>query len=273
MKNAYPLPLVSDLLDKLRGAKYFSKMDVQWGYNNIRIRKGDKWKAAFKTKFGLYKPTVVFFGLCNSPAMFQTMMDQIFVTQINGNEIVVYMDDILLYAKTKEDLNRITQDVLQVLKDNKLYLKPEKCEFEKEEIEYLGMIISKNRIRMDEKKLKGITEWLSPTSVKETRSFLGFGNFYRQFIRHYSGIVKPLNNLLKLDRKFDWSDEAKQAFLELKKRFSSQPVLMMPDPTKEFQVEADASKFASNEESCCWLAVYFYQIAVYTTKNQRNHHT
>jgi hypothetical protein len=107
VKNAYPLPLISEIMDKLKGARYFTKFDVRWGYNNIRIRPGDEWKAAFKTNRGLYEPTVMFFGMCNSPATFQGVMDAVFKYEIEGNLVIVYMDDVLCFAKTIEDLNRI----------------------------------------------------------------------------------------------------------------------------------------------------------------------
>ena len=128
-------------MDKLKGAKYFTKMDICWGYNNIQISKGDKWKAAFKTNKGLFKPTVMFFGMCNSPATFQLMMDKIFVTMIKGKLVIIYMDNILIFAKTKEELKQITKLVLEKLRENNIFLKAKKCEFEKTKIEYLGMII------------------------------------------------------------------------------------------------------------------------------------
>ena len=119
-------------MDKIKGANYFTKLDVQWGYNNVQIRKGDQWKAAFKTNRGLFKPTVMFFGMCNSPATFQAMMDSIFKDMIEGTLIIVYMDDILIFAKTQEELEWITKTVLQRLRDNDLFLKPKKCKFNKD---------------------------------------------------------------------------------------------------------------------------------------------
>ena len=118
-------------MDKLKGAKYFTKMDVHWGYNNIQIQKGDEWKATFKTNKGLFKPTVMFFGMCNSPATFRSMMDKIFVTMIKEKLVIIYMDDILIFAKTKEKLKQITKLVLEKLRENDLFLKAKKCEFEK----------------------------------------------------------------------------------------------------------------------------------------------
>ena len=148
--------MISQIMDKLVGAQYFTKFDVRLGYNNVRIRKEDQWKAAFRTLFGLFKPTVMFFGPCNSPATFQHMMDTIFSDMIDKNKIVVYMDDILIFAKTKEELTKTTKEVLKRLMENDLYLKLEKCEFEKQRMEYLGYIISPEKIEMDPAKLNGI---------------------------------------------------------------------------------------------------------------------
>jgi len=245
VKNNYPLPLISELLDKLKGAKYFTKFDIRWGYNNIRIRKGDEWKAAFNTNRGTYEPTVMFFGMCNSPATFQTMMDAIFEKLIAEKKIIVYMDDILIFAKDLETLQRITEEVLQILEDNDLYLKPEKCLFKQTKIDYLGMIVKEGEISMDPTKLKGLRDWPTPKTVKQVRSFLGFGNFYRKFIHHYSDIAKPMNELLKKDRPFEWTPAAEKSFLTLKKKFTEEPVLRMPDSTQPFQIECDASKYAS----------------------------
>ena len=216
IKNAYPLPLISELTDKLAGAKYFTKLDVRWGYNNIRIKDGDQWKAAFKTNKNLFEPTVMFFGMCNSPATFQSMMDSIFGDLIEGCIVIIYMDNIFLFAKNPQDLETNTKKILQRLRENNLFLKPAKCEFSKTKVEWLGMIIE-GKISMDPGKLKGISEWPSPTTVKQTRGFLEFGNFYRCFIQHFSEITKPLNDLLKKDQKFDWTSICQKAFDELKK--------------------------------------------------------
>jgi RNase H-like domain found in reverse transcriptase/Reverse transcriptase (RNA-dependent DNA polymerase) len=245
IKNSYPLPLISEILDKLKGARYFTKLDVRWGYNTIRIRKGDEWKAAFKTNKGLFKPTVMFFGMCNSPATFQAMMDDVFMTMIEERLVIVYMDDILIFANTKDELKRITRRVLEKLRENDLFLKAKKCEFGKTKVEYLGMVIEEGRISMDPVKLGGIKDWPVPTTVKQVRSFLGFGNFYRKFISHYSDLARPLNDLTKKDKKFEWTPECQSSFDTLKKRFTEEPVLMMPDQSKPFQIESDASKVAT----------------------------
>ncbi len=165
-------------MDKLRGAKYFTKCDVRWGYNNVHIKSGDEWKAAFRTNRGLFEPTVMFFGLTNSPATFQWMMNDIFKNLIASGAVTVYLDDILIMSKTKADHRRITREVLKILRQNKLFLKAEKCEFETLETEYLGVIISEGSIRMDPVKIAWIAEWPVPTKKVQLQSFLGFTNFY-----------------------------------------------------------------------------------------------
>jgi Reverse transcriptase (RNA-dependent DNA polymerase) len=216
IKNSYPLPLISEIMDKLKGAKYFTKLDVRWGYNNVQVRKGDEWKAAFKTNKGLFEPTMMFFGMCNSLATFQAMMDDIFMTMIDNWLVIVYMDDILIFADKKEELERITKLVLEKLWEHDLFLKAKKCEFCQTRIEYLGMIIEEGKISMDTVKLGGIRDWPVPTTLKQTQPFLGFGNFYRKFISQYSELARPLNNLMKKDKKFEWSTECQEAFDTMK---------------------------------------------------------
>ena len=136
-------------------------------YNNVQIRKGNQWKAAFKTNQGLFEATIMFFGMCNLPATFQAMMDSIFKDMIEGTLIIVYMDDILIFAKTQKELERITKTVLQRLRDNDLFLKPKKCEFNKTKMEYLGLIIQEGQLSMDPVKIKGLSDWPTPTTVKQ----------------------------------------------------------------------------------------------------------
>jgi len=264
IKNAYPLPLISEIIDKLKGAKYFTKLDVRWGYNNIRIKKGDEWKAAFKTNRGLFEPTVMFFGMCNSPATFQAMMDSIFDNMISDTLLIGYMDNLFIFEKELGPLIANTKSVLKQLRDNDLYLKPLKCEFHKTKVEYLGMVIEEGKISMDTSKLKGIQDWPVPTTIKQVRGFLGFGNFYRRFILNFSDIARPLNELLKKDRKFDWTPECQSSFEEMKKRFTEEPVLAMPDHSRPFQIESDASKYATGavlsqlDSNGDWHPVVFY---------------
>ena len=191
IKNAYPLPRISDLLDKLKGAKYFTKLDLRWGYNNIRIKEGDELKAAFKTCFGLFEPLVMFFGLCNSPPTFQNMMDEIFLMETQEGWIIIYMDDILIFSKNRKELEINTQRVLQKLKDNDLFLNIDKCVFNAEEVEYLGMVIRENQIKMEKTKLEGIINWPMLMTVKQVRSFWDS----ETFIGSSSVIMRTLSNL------------------------------------------------------------------------------
>jgi len=245
IKDAFPLPNIQDLLRDLRGMKYYTKLDIRWGYNNIQIKPEDRKKAAFSTPFGLYEPTVMFFGLCNSPATFQRMMNHIFWIEINEGWCKVYMDDVLIAAGNIEDLIKRTLRVLKIMEENDLFLKPEKCDFEKLKVEYLGYIISQNRIEMDPKKLAGISDWPVPKNLRQVRSFLGFGNFYRRFIERFSHKVRPLTALTKKDKPFEWTKECEYAFQTLKKAFLEAPILVMPDQDQPFYLETDASAFAS----------------------------
>ena len=154
-------------MTKLQGARYFTKLDLQWGYNNVRIKEGVEWKAAFVTNRHMFEPKVMFFGLCNSPATFQTMMDSYFQDLIDEEWLVIYMDDMLIYANTKEELEERTKCVLERLNEKDLFLKLEKCKFEKEEVKFLGMIIGFNKVMMDPVKLAGIKDWPAPQTVKQ----------------------------------------------------------------------------------------------------------
>jgi hypothetical protein len=157
VKDQYPLPLSTDILNWLAGAKFFTKFNVRWGYNNIRIRKGDKWKVAFTTNQGLFEPLVMFFGLTNFPATFQALMNSIFANLIAKGVVAVYLDDILIYTKTIKEHCKITREVLCHLEGNDLYLRPAKCKFECTEVEYLDMLIRENHISMDPAKVQAVT--------------------------------------------------------------------------------------------------------------------
>ena len=245
ISNRAPIPRAEELFEKIKGAKYFTKLDLRAGYNNIRIKDGHQWKAAFKTTKGLFEPMVMFFGLKNSPATFQAFMHDILRIEIIEDTILIYMDDILIFADTLEDLRRKTFRVLENLKKNDLYLKPEKCKFEVQEVEFLGYIIKPDNLLMDPIKKAGITEWPVPKTLKQVQSFLGFCNFYRKFVPNFSDIAKPLNTLQRKDTPWNWTNECQQAFLQLKDILTKEPSLLVPDKTKPFILETDASKVAT----------------------------
>ena len=198
-KNKYLLLLIPELITKLHRAKYFTKLDVRWSFNNVRIKEGDEWKAVFQTNHGLYKPLVIFFGLTNSPATFQTMMDDIFEDPISEGVVVVYLDNILIFMETLEEHRKVTCRILELLEKHKLYLRPDKCEFKKTMIEYLGVIIFYNLVTMDPVKITGVTEWPALMNKKEVQSFLGFTNFYQRFIKDFLEHAHLLFNLTHND--------------------------------------------------------------------------
>jgi len=169
--------LTQQLLDQLSKASVFTTLDIRWGYNNIRIKKGEEHKLAFITEFGLFEPKVMFFGMCNAPAAFQRMMNDIFDDLIN-DYVIIYLDDVFIYSKNRKEHIGHVKEVLKRLQDNDLFLKPEKCRFFQKETEYLGHIIGEGKITMDPIKVQAITEWPVPKKVKDIQCFLGFANFY-----------------------------------------------------------------------------------------------
>jgi len=242
--NRYPLPLMQELQDRVQGAQFFTKMDLKSGFALIRIRKGDEWKTAFRTRYGLYEFNIMPFGLANAPATFQDMMNHVFSDMIDLG-LLVYMDDILIYAKTEQEHDDLVRKVLQRLTKNKLADEPAKCVWRVSEVEFLGYIIGRDGIKMSQEKVEAVLSWKSPSSLVETQSFLGFANFYRRFIQDYSGVARPLTELTKSSPKeWRWTPEAELAFQELKKRFTTAPILAHFQPQKPVIIESDASDFA-----------------------------
>ena len=165
------------------------KLDIRWGYNNVQIHPNDIKKTTFKTPLGLFESLVMTFGLCNAPATFQTFMDTQLANIIATGHVVIYLDDILIFAETLWELTQLTHRVLQRIQDQDLFLRPAKCSFNQTSVEYLGLIISEGEIRMDLVKLKAIQDWPLPRMVKDVQKFLRFCNFYRRFVKDYSHIA------------------------------------------------------------------------------------
>ena len=188
------------------------------------------------------------FGMTNAPATFQAMMNCIFRDLINKGYVTVYLDNILIHTPNDPILHeRIVRQVLQVLQDNDLYLKPSKCVFHATKVEYLGVIISEGKVAMDPTKVKGVQEWKTPRNLKDVRSFIGFLNFYRRYVRGFSHIAAPLNRLIAhtaKGNKFHWGKEEDEAFRSLIKAVTSAPVLRQPNFEEQFVVDTDASKHA-----------------------------
>src|SRR5277367_3073030 len=223
IRNRYLLPLILQLIQRVKGASLFSKFDIRWGYNNIRIKEGNEWKAAFITNEGLFELKVMFFGLTNSPATFQTMMNAIFAEMLREkNEhgehwLTIYLDDILIHTQNNPEFHKqCVHRVLTKLREHNLYLKPAKCHFKKTRMEFLGVILEKGTVQMDPAKTKGVADWEIPKNVTDVRAFLGFTGFYRYFIPGYAGIARPLLDLTKKATTYHWGEDQHKAFEHLK---------------------------------------------------------
>lgn len=179
-----------------------------------------------------------------TPATFQNVMNDIFRDLINEGKVTVYLDNILIFSTNPRDHDRVTREVLKRLQENDLFLKPEKCEWDVAQTEYLGMIVGNGQVKMDPAKVRGISEWPTPKSVKDIQKFRGFANFYRRFIKDFAKITCPLDRLMgKVP--WQWGTEEQEAFDQLKKQFVSSPVLAIYDPNRETRIEVDASGYAT----------------------------
>ena len=242
-KNRFPIPLIDDLIDRLQGASIFTKIDLRWGYNQVRIHQDDVEKTAFRTRYGHYQYKVMPFGLTNAPATFQALVQDI-LRPLLDICVIVYIDDILIYSRNELDHRQHIHQVLEILRKHKMYGNMAKCEFFKDSVEYLGHVISSKGISTDPKKVESIKQWPAPTNLKEMQSFLGLCNYYRRFIEGYSKIAAPMTDLTHKDVPFLWTSQAMTAFEELKHRMISAPVLCIPNPDLPFTVTTDASDFA-----------------------------
>ena len=240
VKNRYPLPLISSAFELLQGATIFTKLDLRNAYHLVRIREGDEWKTAFNTSSGHYEYLVMPFGLTNAPAVFQALVNDVLRDMLD-HYVFVYLDDILIFSKNLKDHIHHVQTVLQRLLENSLFVKTEKCEFHTSSVAFLGYIVGQGSVEMDPSKVSAVTSWRVPESRKELQRFLGFANFYRRFIRGYSTVAAPLTALTSSKVTFRWSFAAEEAFQDLKGRFTSAPILQVPDPAGQLVVEVDAS--------------------------------
>ncbi|THC87386.1 hypothetical protein EYZ11_013167 [Aspergillus tanneri] len=245
-KDRYPLPLINETLERIGKACWFTKLDVIAAFHKIRISPGDEWMTAFRTRFGLYEWLVTPFGLANAPSTFQRYINWI-LRDFLDEFASAYLDDILIFssgslAEHRSHVNK----VLERLQRAGLQLDIDKCEFEVKSTKYLGFIIEAGKgVRMDPAKVKAILEWAVPTTVKGVRSFLGFANFYRRFIRNYADIAAPLNQLTQKGHEFKWTESCEKAFQQLKTMFTTAPILIQFSPERETVVEADSSMWAT----------------------------
>jgi hypothetical protein len=244
IRYRFPWPQMDDLMDFLSGERYFSKIDLKSGYHQIHVREGDEWKMTFKTNEGLYEWLVMPFGLKNVLSTFMRLMDEV-PREFIGRFFIVYLDDILILSKSKAEHLKHLAIVMKKLQQEKLLINMKKSSFMKTEIIYLGFVISKNELRMDPRKVEVIKNWPSLRNIFEVRSFHGLASFYWKFIRNFSGISTTMMDTVKKRHKsFHWTTEAEKSFNMLKRKITEQPVLVLPDFQKTFQVKCDASRFA-----------------------------
>ncbi|CCO32327.1 hypothetical protein RSOLAG1IB_10967 [Rhizoctonia solani AG-1 IB] len=239
-KNVYPLPRPDNLMSKLQGAKLFTKLDLQWGYNNVRVKEGNEWKTAFHTKYGLFETLVMPFGLSGAPGAFQAMMNEVFQDLLDVS-VIIYLDDILIFSHNPEEHKSHVKEVLKRLMEMQLFCKGSKCKFHQTTVEYLGIIVLDQGFSLDKLKIQAVKEWPTPTTVKQVQLFLEFANFVRRFVANFSLIARPLHNLVKKEVKWQWTDKEETAFRELQQAIISAPVIVHADPNKPYFLETDAS--------------------------------
>ncbi|KAJ9512039.1 hypothetical protein QJQ45_004614 [Haematococcus lacustris] len=243
IKNRYPLPRIDDLLDQLAGARVFSKIDLKSGYHQIRVAEADIHKTAFRTRYGHYEYTVMPFGLCNAPATFQRLMNDIFRPHLD-QFVLVYLDDILIYSRSEAEHLEHLRTVLGLLRQHQLYANLSKCAFFLPSMDFLGHIISADGIHPDPAKIRAMVEWPVPRNLNDLRSFLGSANYYRRLIHHHAHLILPLTNLLKAETPWSWGPEQQEAFERVKVALASNPVVRPPDFSRPFTVKTDASLYA-----------------------------
>ncbi|KAA3480432.1 DNA/RNA polymerases superfamily protein [Gossypium australe] len=240
IKNKYPLPRINDLFDQLKGAIVFSKIDLRFGYYQLRVKDSDVSKTAFRTRYGHYEFLGMPFRLTNSPAVFMDLMNQIFRSYLD-RFVVIFIDDILIYSRDESKYAEHLRIVLQTLRDKQLFAKLSKCEFWLQKVGFLGYIVSTEGVQVDPSKISAVVDWKLPRNVSEVRSFLGLASYYWRFVKGFSMISTLMTRLLQKDVKFEWSEKCQQSFDQLKALLTKAPFLVQPESGKEFFIFSDAS--------------------------------
>ncbi|GJT37976.1 putative reverse transcriptase domain-containing protein [Tanacetum coccineum] len=236
VKNRYPLPRIDDLFDQLQGSSVYSKIDLRSGYHQLRVREEDIPKTAFRTRYGHYEFQVMPFGLTNAPAVFMDLMNRVCKPYLD-KFVIVFIDDILIYSKSKQEHKEHLKIILELLKKEELYAKFSKCEFWIPKVQFLGHVIDSEGIHVDPAKIESIKDWTSPKSPTEIRQFLGLAGYYRRFIEGFSKIAKPMTKLTQKKVKFEWGDKQEAAFQLLKQKLCSAPILALPEGKRRFSID------------------------------------
>src|SRR5215204_3378126 len=232
-KDNHPLPRIDDILDQMQGSQWFSTIDLASGYWQVEIEKEDKEKTAFITNEGLYEFNVMPFGLCNAPATFQRLMHEV-LGDLVYNKAPVYLDDVNVHSKTFEQHLQDLKEVFEKIRKAGLKLRIDKCHFCKREIEFLGYVVGRDRIKTSEKIIEKVKQYPRPTNLMETRGFIRLASYYRRFIKDFSGIAKPMTELFQKNVKFEWDEIREESFQRLKEKLTTAPVLAYPNFEKEF---------------------------------------
>jgi hypothetical protein len=240
-KNRYPLSRIDDFFDQLHGSLVFSKIDLRSGYHQLMVQEKDVQKTAFQMRYGHYEFLVMPFGLTNAPAAFMDMMNRIF-RELVDRCVVVFIDDILIYSKSREEHEEHLRIVLSILRKHQLFAKFKKCEFWLDKVAFLGHVVTKEGIAVDPGKMEVVVNWVRPSNAHEVQSFLGLAGYYRRFVEGFSRLAAPLTRLTKKNEKFQWSEECEQSFQELKQHLVTAPVLTLPSGSDGFVIYSDASR-------------------------------
>src|SRR5215471_5792617 len=238
-KDNYPLPRIDEILDSLKGAQWFSTLDLASGYWQIKVKKEHQEKTAFITKYGIYEFKVMPFGLCNAPATFQRTMDKV-LGDIKDKFVMVYLDDVIIYSNTFEEHLKYVEEVLKRIRIAGLRLKAEKCKFAAQELQFLGHIVGKEGVNPDPEKVDKIVNYPVPKNIRELRGVLGLFSYYRRFIKDFAKKAEPLYSLLKKDIEYKWTSEQQKVFEELKEKITTAPVVKYPNFDQPFLLYTDA---------------------------------
>ncbi|GJT89358.1 putative reverse transcriptase domain-containing protein [Tanacetum coccineum] len=240
IKNRYPLPRIDDLFDQLQGSSVYSKIDLRSGYHQLRVKDEDIPKTAFRTRYRHYEFQVMPFGLTNAPAVFMDLMNRVCKPYLD-KFVIVFIDDILIYSRNKEEHANHLRIILELLKKEKLYAKFSKCDFWIHIVQFLRHLIDSQGLHVDPAKIEAVKNWTSPTTPTEIRQFLGLAGYYQRFIKDFSKIAKSLTELTQKNKKYIWGEDQESAFQLLKQKLCEAPILALPEGNDDFVVYCDAS--------------------------------